>query len=70
LEDRPSRPSRVWNRIPDAVRDQIVDLALGEPDLSPRELAVGEDLVHARADRDESAYCLTSAPVGQFRQIA
>ncbi len=40
LEDCPSRPSRVWNRIPDAVRDQIVELALHEPDLSPRELAV------------------------------
>jgi putative transposase len=40
LEDRPSRPSRVWNRIPDAVRDQIVELALEEPELSPRELAV------------------------------
>jgi len=40
LEDRPSRPSRVWNRIPEAVRDQIVDLALEEPELSPRELAV------------------------------
>lgn len=40
LEDRPSGPSRVWNRIPDAVRDQIVALALDEPELSPRELAV------------------------------
>ena len=40
LEDRPSRPSRVWNRIPDAVRDRIVELALSKPDLSPRELAV------------------------------
>jgi putative transposase len=40
LEDRPSRPSRVWNRIPEAVRDQIVTLALEEPELSPRELAV------------------------------
>ena len=39
-EDRPSSPSRIWNRIPDAVRDQIVTLALEEPDLSPRELAV------------------------------
>ena len=35
LEDRPSRPDRVWNRIPDAVRGQIVRLALDEPDLSP-----------------------------------
>jgi len=40
LEDSPSQPSNVWNRIPDPVRDQIVDLALNEPDLSPRELAV------------------------------
>lgn len=40
LEDRPSRPSRVWNRIPDKVRDQSVELALDEPELSPRELAV------------------------------
>ena len=38
LEDRNS--SRVWNRIPDDVRDQIVELALDEPELSPRELAV------------------------------
>jgi transposase InsO family protein len=40
LEDQPSQPGRVWNRIPDAVRRQIVDLALEEPELSPRELAV------------------------------
>ncbi len=40
LEDRPPRPGRVWNRIPDTIRDQIVQLALDEPDLSPRELAV------------------------------
>ena len=30
----------MWNRIPDDVRRQIVDLALDEPELSPRELAV------------------------------
>ena len=40
LEDRSSRPNRVWNRIPDEVRDRIVRLALDEPELSPRELAV------------------------------
>ena len=39
LEDKPSRPSRVWNRIPDKVRDEIIQLALDEPELSPRELA-------------------------------
>jgi putative transposase len=40
LEDRPSQPSRVWNRIPDEVRSQIVALALEQCELSPRELAV------------------------------
>jgi transposase InsO family protein len=40
LEDRPSRPGRVWNRIPDEVRDRVLQLALEEPELSPRELAV------------------------------
>jgi transposase InsO family protein len=40
LEDRSSKPSHVWNRIPDDVRDRIVTLALNEPELSPRELAV------------------------------
>ena len=40
LEDRSPRPSRVWNRIPDAIRDKPVRLALEQPELSPRELAV------------------------------
>ena len=37
---RSSRPCWVWNHIPEVGRDQIVDLALEEPELSPRELAV------------------------------
>ena len=40
LADRPSRPGRVWNRIPGAVQGRIIDLALEVPELSPRELAV------------------------------
>lgn len=40
LEDRSPKPARVWNRIPDGVRKRIVDMALDEPELSPRELAV------------------------------
>ncbi len=40
LEDQLPRPSRVWNRIPDDVRQRIVGLALDVPELSPRELAV------------------------------
>jgi transposase InsO family protein len=39
LEDKPSRPGRVWNRIPEDVREKIVELALDEPELSPREVA-------------------------------
>jgi len=40
LEDRSAKPSHVWNRIPDEVRDRVVELALDESELSPRELAV------------------------------
>ena len=40
LEDRKPQPRRVWNRIPDEVRERVIDLALDEPELSPRELAV------------------------------
>jgi transposase InsO family protein len=39
LEDRPSRPDRVWNRIPDEMRGRVLDLALAGPELPPRELA-------------------------------
>ena len=39
LEDRPSKPDRVWNRIPDEVRQRVVAMALDQPELSPRELA-------------------------------
>ena len=40
LEDSPSGPSRVWNRIPDDIRAAILQLALEATELSPRELAV------------------------------
>jgi len=40
LADRRSRPDRVWNRIPEAIRSQVVELALDQAELSPRELAV------------------------------
>ena len=39
LEDTPSKPDRVWNRIPDEVRERIIGMALDVPELSPRELA-------------------------------
>ena len=39
LNDRSPRPDRVWNRIPDPERQRIIELALDEPALSPRDLA-------------------------------
>jgi putative transposase len=40
LEDRRPGPDRAWNLIPEEVQQKLVDLALEEPALSPRELAV------------------------------
>ena len=55
LADHRSRPDRVWNRIPDPIRAEIVDLALRETDLSPRELAV--------RFTDEKSYFVSEASV-------
>ena len=40
LEDRKPRPRKVWNRVPDDIATAVVELALEEPELSPRELAI------------------------------
>src|SRR6185436_17828278 len=40
LVDGKPRPRRICNKIPDKIETAIVNLALEEPDLSPRELAV------------------------------
>ena len=61
LEDRSPKPSRVWNRIPDEVRDQIVGLALEEPELSPRELAVRFTDTRAYFVSEASVYRLLKA---------
>ena len=45
----------MWNRIPDDVRGQIIDLALEETQLSPRELAVRVT--------DTRGYCVSEASV-------
>jgi hypothetical protein len=39
LEDKPPKPDRVWNRIPDDIRQRVVMMAFEQPELSPRELA-------------------------------
>ena len=40
MKDRKPRPNRVWNRISDEIRDKVIERALEEPELSPREVAV------------------------------
>jgi transposase-like protein len=40
LEDPPSRPGRVWNRIDADIQGQIIEMALEQSELSSRELAV------------------------------
>jgi putative transposase len=39
LADRKAGPRQFWNRIPDAVREHVVEVALERPDQSPRQLA-------------------------------
>ena len=37
--NRKSSPRKFWNKIPEDIKEQIVDIALKHPDKSPRELA-------------------------------
>jgi len=39
LKDRSKGPKRFWNRIPDEIKKEVVDIALAHTDKSPRELA-------------------------------
>ena len=61
LEDRPSAPSRVWNRIPAEIHDQIIELALEVTDLSPRELAVRFTDEHRYFVSESTVYRLLKA---------
>ena len=40
LKDKAPLPGRIWNRIPDEIRERLLTLALDRPELSPRELAI------------------------------
>ena len=56
LEDHRAGPKRpAWNRIPDDIRGEIVEMALDRPELSPRELAV--------TFTDERSYFVSEASV-------
>jgi len=61
LEDKPSRPSRVWNRIPQEIHDQIIELALDESELSSRELAVRFTATRGYFVSEASVYRLLKA---------
>jgi transposase InsO family protein len=61
LEDHRAGPRRVWNRVPEAVRGQVIDLALERPTLSPRELAVTFTDERAQFISEASVYRLLKA---------
>ena len=61
LEDKLPKPGHVWNRIPDNIRERIVDMALEEPELSPRELAVRFTDTQSYFVSEASVYRLLSA---------
>jgi len=61
LEDHRAGPRRVWNRVPEAVRGQVIDLALERPELSPRELAVTFTDERAQFISEASVYRLLKA---------
>jgi len=61
LEDRQGGPRRVWNRVPETVRGQVLDLALEQPELSPRELAVTFTDTKAQFISEASVYRLLKA---------
>jgi putative transposase len=52
LEDGKPGLRRIWNKIPAKIETAIVNLALEEPDLSARELAVTPSRHEAEAGRE------------------
>jgi transposase InsO family protein/transposase-like protein len=57
-----SRASRQhWNKIPDSVREQVVDVALNQPELTPRELAWHITDTHEYFISESSVYRILKA---------
>ncbi len=56
IDHRPN-PHQIWNRIPQAVKQQVVELALEHPDRSPRQIAI------AWLFTDEKGYFLSESSV-------
>jgi transposase InsO family protein len=61
LVDRASQPAVVWNRIPDEVREHVVDVALDFPDKSPRQLAWFYTDTHRYFVSESSVYRILKA---------
>jgi hypothetical protein len=61
LEDKPSKPDRVWNRIPDDIRQRVVVVAFEQPELSPRELATRFTDTNSYYVSESSVYRLLKA---------
>src|ERR1700731_1117508 len=61
LEDKPSKPDRVWNRIPDDIRQRVVMMAFEQPELSPRELATRFTDTNSYYVSESSGYRLLKA---------
>ena len=61
LEEKPSKPDRVWNRIPDDIRQRVVMMAFEQPELSPRELATRFTDINSYYVSESSVYRLLKA---------
>ena len=56
LADKKPEPKAVWNKVPAEQRKRLLDMALDEPELSPRELAVRFTAEHDYFISEATAY--------------
>ena len=61
LEDKPPKPDRVWNRIPDAIMTTRCRMSFEQPELSPRELATRFTDTNSYYVSESSVYRLLKA---------
>ena len=58
LDDKKPQPSMAWNKVPTEHRQALIDFALRETDLSPRELAVRYTDEHSYFVSESTVYRL------------
>jgi len=61
LEDRRPVPQRVWNKVPAEIEEAVVELALVQPERSPRELATAFTDQHGYFISESTVYRLLKA---------